>query len=693
MSQFNRARMLGFYTLGSVLILTTVTCMPHAGQTYWQQPPLSQQPQQQQYQQRNQPSFKYFSDLAQSASTIELPIPAYKSLSYGLAGAQENQLSDKHAPHPVLKNGPRAVINGNHATYVEPPANFKPIIYEHLQESSIRDTNQVSSQKKQQANVNDSPATQNGDTIVESPNHLVASMLAPLSGSDSPRQQQHQERQTLAMSGQRQTNQQAFGDQRTSSTGQQDNDTSANAESDAEDEQNSLPLKPSIDRWSDWHDMSVDPDLASSETQAQSAGTSFYMAQPPQQHYHHNQQHQQHQQQLGHSGGRNLIQAKASQEQSRDRVHNPNSNAIKIMHPAKEDQAPAQGLQALPSINQLYEQQQQQQKMLAANLIKMQQPFGASAELKEELKQDYIHQAQAHNRYHPSNQQPQHYMNVAFHEHHHLYQRPSPQPQTPPHAQQALYYIQQQQQQQQQQLLPSSSQTARSSFAPVSSPAMLMMIQRQQPQAIMDSPLLASDRRMSNSLDSTNNNEHSQHDQLAPLNRVRNVKSHNLNAEVKLAANQRKLQGYQLSAPLVLSPQAHESVAGSKPQLSKPVSGQPAVATSRVLITQPHEANSVAERLSRPATTSTTTTAAATASAANSASPSHANTLPKRVLKRSRIKTLLPVGLSSWFLGGIRDLDARHWKLPSELMNKLVINDVDLQHSEPAPRQTMIQPR
>lgn len=28
-------------------------------------------------------------------------------------------------------------------------------------------------------------------------------------------------------------------------------------------------------------------------------------------------------------------------------------------------------------------------------------------------------------------------------------------------------------------------------------------------------------------------------------------------------------------------------------------------------------------------------------------------------------------------------MDARHWKLPNEIMNKLAINDVDLQHSEP----------
>lgn len=49
----------------------------------------------------------------------------------------------------------------------------------------------------------------------------------------------------------------------------------------------------------------------------------------------------------------------------------------------------------------------------------------------------------------------------------------------------------------------------------------------------------------------------------------------------------------------------------------------------------------------------------------------------KKVVKRRRIKTQLPVGLSSWFLGGIRDLDGRHWQLPAEVMTRLAVNDVD----------------
>lgn len=45
--------------------------------------------------------------------------------------------------------------------------------------------------------------------------------------------------------------------------------------------------------------------------------------------------------------------------------------------------------------------------------------------------------------------------------------------------------------------------------------------------------------------------------------------------------------------------------------------------------------------------------------------------------RRNRIRTLLPVGLTSWFLGGIRDLDGRHWHLPGSVIDKLAVNDVD----------------
>lgn len=55
----------------------------------------------------------------------------------------------------------------------------------------------------------------------------------------------------------------------------------------------------------------------------------------------------------------------------------------------------------------------------------------------------------------------------------------------------------------------------------------------------------------------------------------------------------------------------------------------------------------------------------------------------KRVLRRRRIKTVLPVGLSSWILGGIRDLDGRHWHLPADVMNRLAVNDIDLHHEVP----------
>lgn len=73
-------------------------------------------------------------------------------------------------------------------------------------------------------------------------------------------------------------------------------------------------------------------------------------------------------------------------------------------------------------------------------------------------------------------------------------------------------------------------------------------------------------------------------------------------------------------------------------------------------------------------------------SVANSSSLGGTNANARRVVKRRRIKTLLPVGLSSWFLGGIRDLDGRHWQLPASVIGRLAVNDVDFNYANQPPR-------
>lgn len=57
--------------------------------------------------------------------------------------------------------------------------------------------------------------------------------------------------------------------------------------------------------------------------------------------------------------------------------------------------------------------------------------------------------------------------------------------------------------------------------------------------------------------------------------------------------------------------------------------------------------------------------------------------MKRAVQKKRPIRTLQPVGLTSWFLGGIRDLDGRHWHLPADVISKLAVNDVDLHHEQP----------
>lgn len=151
----------------ALLVLATDTCMPQKnGQVY-----------QRQQQQQNQPP------------PVESTSPTKpESVSYGLS-AQENRIEDEHAARPALKGSLPEVINGNHATYVKPPANFVPIIYKDSQVSLNTDTT--------------------GNTI--------------------DHHQLHQDGGTDA----------EFGD-----------------------ELNPSPLKPSIDRWSGWHDMSDDPDFS-----------------------------------------------------------------------------------------------------------------------------------------------------------------------------------------------------------------------------------------------------------------------------------------------------------------------------------------------------------------------------------------------------------------------------------------------
>lgn len=41
------------------------------------------------------------------------------------------------------------------------------------------------------------------------------------------------------------------------------------------------------------------------------------------------------------------------------------------------------------------------------------------------------------------------------------------------------------------------------------------------------------------------------------------------------------------------------------------------------------------------------------------------------------IRTKLPVGLTSWMLGGVRDLNGKHWKMPDLFVDNVAVVEVD----------------
>lgn len=554
----------------------------------------------------------------------------------------EPQKSYRQVANSRQKPAPsRTVINGNHATYVEPPADFKPIIYEPENKQQTSNQNDLQSKLFEVPGAVVQPLPLASETL-ESPNQLVSSFILFPMTTDGLSKQQYQyqlnQQQTLQTIDQVSSSASADRDRPPRVLQQQPN-KSTNYDSlngnvselsdkiviKIDGEQNSngtssvqLPMKEPVDRWSDWHDMSIEPDLASSNTGLPSSASSLYavsvgrrrdepsngsqlhipIRSPCRTRYGSNKsagRHQQQQQQqqsttltasqLAAAGGTSEWRRQNGPVDSYD-----DSVDCGVIKPA--------ALNFVPS--------QRGNLKSADNLIKMQQPLQPSS----------------------TNQQP------------------------PSHA-----------------TASSSSDIGSSGAEPM----------QRRSQFEQQSKTLSRHEWAVN-----------QQQRRRPKWR-RKLKT---NAEVRIQ---------QLMAPSQQAQQQHPSIIATDKQVNVLGGGSSGASFSLPLIGGGVQQQQLAQTLAtrrqapgrpidghhhqldervfspgrnRPALIVRRFGPSSLAPETNSTSTN----VVKRAIRRRPLRTLLPVGLSSWFLGGIRDLDGRHWRLPAEVVSKLAINDIDLHH-------------
>lgn len=584
----------------------------------------------------------------------------------------------------------RTVINGNHATYVEPPADFKPIIYE--------------PEKQQTSNQNDRQS-QPFDTVqllplasesFESPNQLAPSVLFPINTSglssqqnqyllNHQQQQQRQRPQTADLVNSLDSPPSLTADLDRPSRVQLERPNSTQSEpsnnlSELSDkigmqidgEQNSSgsipiqghqsPMKESIGRWSDWHDMSIEPDLASSDSDLSPSASLFYAAANRYQ------------------DDPSIVSQFQIPIQSRYRTRygatksavlpQQQSVANQIFYPHQVQLVQKHYL--AEQINGVQQQQQQQQQ--AGALASQLEATGGTSERR---RQSVANGSGA-------------IKSASFHDDYPAYGAIKSVPLILVPSQAAnlkngangLTKMQQHQQ---------ASHTGRHSVSQTSATSLPDVSSSVEP--VQGRPSFGQQSKLlSQSKMAPNQQQRRRPKRRRKSKTNAEVRIHQLAAATKLAQQDLSVRppgkqvnglgadtgtaGASSSLPLI-NGQLQKLVQplAARRQPERPIDGhqqldervflpgrnRPAVIVRRFGGTSGPGANS------RPATTNSTDTNVA-----------------KRTVRRRPLRTLLPVGLSSWFLGGIRDLDGRHWHLPAEVVSKLAINDVDLHHESGA---------
>jgi len=620
---------------------------------------------------------------------------------------QEQQQQQQQQRHQA-----RQVINGNHATYVEPPADFKPIIYEPERQfvigsgsqtvgesaASPVEQRQQQQHKQRQAQAADSEPKFDLETV-DSPNELLsaASVQHPEYLMSVPVARRRRPSTTSAPAEQEARAPEAA-------------PLGAPGEENGALEEHELGgLKPSIGRWSDWTDMSIEPDLASSDSsqtwalagaegqqqqrrpQRRSSTWAAASAAPQWS-------------QPAPSSLRTRYSAAGQRAQAQQQTHTKPQVFLFDSQPAANGRPPTvqqAPMMALAPFNHhhlhphhhhnhhhAYHQRQQYFFLPAGQQASLLQPMAlmpmggplplAHLERRHQVPINYAQMGQIndgslqrqHSRLASGEQQAPAQLPVAVPVRGLIYgpslvadsasinhqRRPSaasaPRSETVPSGQQ--------QQQQQSSSLAASSQPSSANERP--------KLATSEGQPLPQSPTSAAHLASSR----------------VAVRRARKWKASptagsatGANAEVRVlrdswaAAGETALSHQALVAAAAAAAGRPPAAPSQNSARSSPTAQQQQGARGRPAPVKPQQQQpSPAAQQQPTATNATTTSSPQQQTVANQ----------KRVLKRRRIKTQLPVGLSSWFLGGIRDLDGRHWQMPADLVAKLAVNDVDLQH-------------
>lgn len=553
------------------------------------------------------------------------------------------------------------VINGNQATYVEPPADFKPIIYDY---------------DKQQQQQQQSQSRQPNESLESSFNQMMpvfANRLSPI--------QQHQ--QAVAIT--------------SDSTTTPDNPSNG-------DKSSSPALKPSIGRWSDWHDMSIEPDLASSDSAAQAT---FYsiphyapFALPPPAFITPYRTRYQARPENALKGTKTRLETMPKQVQQVAELAGQ-LNPEQEFQQELEQQEIGQGAtkigqnvgQSSISGNQggsVVKRTPPQLQIKGGQLANL--PNSASGSIKistlTEIPENMSTKLTLNQ--HPISQNSANSDNVKMQQSHELNQQQAS-------TLQASGFKQQQEQstsggsgvksgllQQQQKVKQAARQSKNQrrikrrrkskTNAEVRIQQLVAASQKQQ-------ELLANGNKQVNGLVASpastklvNQKQFQQHQST--------LMEHSTGQDL---VNQQTPVVHQLPA----QQQLHNLLVNSKTISQQQVGGK---GLERVFNTrQPikslnYQTLGNIQLQNRPAIIVKRfgnfpiahESQALNASAPIKAAPHHQ--------RKRKIKTQLPVGLSSWFLGGIRDLDGRHWNLPAEVISRLAVNDVDFVGSDKTPK-------
>lgn len=498
-----------------------------------------------------------------------------------------NDLLESQEAHKIVSQS--GVINGNQATYVEPPADFKPIIY-HTAAAAAASTRVGSSsdnshQKQHHKSSSDEAAAQHDRSTT---GDLTNQLHSSSSISSSTRQQQQQSaRQQPAQQRNQNLNPLLISSAEGSVMDYGSADGSSNSPQVSPGQPEGLdfepPMKPAISRWSDWHDMSVEPDLASSDT------SSAAVFQLPDQRT-------------------RYLRPVAEQLPRYVSVLDYSDQANQMQEQAKLRQFQIKGAQlASPAL---------------ASPIMVAMKKGGSSKIT--LNQEEANNGKSNLLVNKAAQQePIERLNYNQ-------QRESP------WKANNFQVISQQQ-----------AEMAQLADARLQQPHQLPhQLPQPQPQLMLLAGKSFEQRRASKRRRKSKSNAEVRIHQLVAVSQLRHQQR---------AKHQQELSNSPKEVNVLATKQANLVQAGQQEQQ---VSGRPQQ-QPQLLVKRLGAANQPVSSNSTPASNK------------------------RRVVKRRRVKTLLPVGLTSWFLGGIRDLDGRHWQLPAEVINRLVVNDVDFNAQPP----------